>query len=216
MKHQLKHLFAKFDALSMRERIFILVGVAVLIYGAMDRVALGPQLLKKKQAGEEITRLINSNGELEAKIAATPKFVEYDPDELLRERIRVLSKNLAALGQHLQSASGNLIPPGEMAKVLEEFVGKQGDLHLVGLRSLDAEPMAGEDANKEAARLYKHGVAIKVTGSYESIRRYLKTLEASPWRLYWESIEVKAEHYPEIIATIGVYTLSLSNNWLSL
>lgn len=216
MKVLFEPIFAKFNALSLRERLFVLVGIAVLIYGALDRLALAPQLAKRKQAEQEITRLTNSNNEWLAKVAATPQSAEYDPDEPLRERIQMLNKDLADLEQHLDKAAVNLNSPGEMAKVLEEFVGQQSDLRLVGLRSLGAEPVSVEGGSKEVVRLFKHGVSIQVVGSYDGIRRYLRALETSHWRLYWENIEIKTEHYPKIMATLGVYTLGLSDNWLSL
>ncbi|TAN49409.1 MAG: hypothetical protein EPN21_12080 [Methylococcaceae bacterium] len=217
MKHLLKQLFGKFDALSLRERAFVLIGVAVLIYGAMDRTMLAPQLSKKKQMTAELTRLRNSNNELTAKVAAVPKPGQVDdPDAPLREKIQDLAKELADIEHRLEASSVNLIPPGDMSIVLEEFVGKQSDLRLIGLRSLDAEPLIGESDDKKVARLFQHGVSIEVVGSYDAIYRYLKAIESSPWRIYWESIDIKSEKYPEITATLGVYTLNLSDNWLSL
>lgn len=217
MKLLFKQLCAKFDALSLRERAFVLIGVAVLIYGAMDRLMLSPQLIKKKQATTELTRLLNSNNELAAKIAAAPKSGQVaDPDEPLRETIRGLSKELADIERRLEASSVNLIPPADMSRVLEEFVGKQSDLRLLGLRSLDAEPLIGETDDKKVARLFQHGVSIEVAGTYDAIYRYLKSIESSSWRIYWESIDIKSEKYPEITATLGIYTLNLSDNWLSL
>jgi MSHA biogenesis protein MshJ len=214
MSPPLHGLFARFDALNARERLLIVVGVAALIYGGIDRVGLTPLLAQQKSARDELAKLESSNAELAAKIAAVPRVAVVDPDEALRRRIKTLNESLETLDRNLQAESVNLIPPDDMSRVLEEFVAQQGDLRLVGLKSLGVVSLVAE--SETLAQLYKHGMSIEVIGSYEAISRYLKALEESKWRLYWDSIELKTENYPQITATLGVYTLSLSDNWLSL
>jgi MSHA biogenesis protein MshJ len=217
MTPTLKALFAKFDALNPRERLLVALGGAVLLYAGADATMLSPTLAKQKQKQAELTQLAAGNAQLATQIASLPEAAASDPDEPLRLRIRSLKESLDEAEKRLEAESVNLISPEEMSRVLEEFVAKQDGLRLVGMQSLPAEPMvAGVDENQKLPRLFKHGMVIEVEGGFDAIRRYLKALEASSWRLYWNNLELKTESYPRISAKLGVYTLSLSDQWLSL
>jgi MSHA biogenesis protein MshJ len=43
---------------------------------------------------------------------------------------------------------------------------------------------------------------------------YLETIEALPWRLFWDRIEVETLEYPQASIRLRAYTLSFAEGWI--
>lgn len=48
---------------------------------------------------------------------------------------------------------------------------------------------------------------ISLKGDYFSIAQCLKRLEALKWRLFWNKMDYKVEHYPQALVTLEFYTI---------
>jgi MSHA biogenesis protein MshJ len=117
-----------------------------------------------------------------------------------------------------------------MPGLLEDLIGRQGGLRLLSLRTLQVTPVLdkksvakSDDTGKaaEAFRetdaslgLFKHGVEIKLEGSYQELSAYLARLESSPAKLLWSSVSLSADKHPKLVLTLTVFTLSLDRTWL--
>ncbi|SMF34560.1 MSHA biogenesis protein MshJ [Alteromonadaceae bacterium Bs31] len=76
----------------------------------------------------------------------------------------------------------------------------------------DAEKALLEE--EQIVGVYKHAVRVSLQGEYFSVVKYLKSLEALPWRFYWEFIDYEVDAYPSAKITLEVYTLSTSKGVL--
>ena len=114
-----------------------------------------------------------------------------------------------------------------MPLLLEDMIGRKSGLRLLSLKTLPVAPLlekkasAGEKDAKAAdnrvnssAGLYKHGVEIKLVGSYQDLAAYLERLEKSGQLLLWCGVSLSAEKHPQLVLTLTVYTLSLDRAWL--
>jgi MSHA biogenesis protein MshJ len=74
-----------------------------------------------------------------------------------------------------------------------------------------------EDATLDDKDLgpFLHPVEIVVDGDYMSVVAYLRALEALPWRIHWQQLELKATDYPSNRVHIVIGALSLSRYWIS-
>jgi MSHA biogenesis protein MshJ len=54
-----------------------------------------------------------------------------------------------------------------------------------------------------------------VEGDYASLVAYLRALEALPWRIHWQRVELAAGEYPLNRIRIVIGALSLSSDWIS-
>jgi MSHA biogenesis protein MshJ len=77
-----------------------------------------------------------------------------------------------------------------------------------------AVPLA--EQSSPGGNIYKHGIELKVAGSYSALLAYLSELEKESGRLLWGRMELSVEAYPRSILTLKVYTLSLTKDWLAL
>jgi MSHA biogenesis protein MshJ len=57
---------------------------------------------------------------------------------------------------------------------------------------------------------------IEIKGGYLDILRYLKSLEALPWKVFWGKVTLKTEKYPDSRASVLIYTLSTREAWIGL
>jgi MSHA biogenesis protein MshJ len=116
-----------------------------------------------------------------------------------------LDRDLAALSQGLVGA--DMLP-----KILEDVLLTTSQLTLVQMRTLPVEALplkgaAARDGESEAG-VFKHTVALRVSGSYFQVVDFLNALETLPWRFYWERLDYSVDRYPRAGIEIRVYTLS--------
>ncbi|WP_294264249.1 hypothetical protein, partial [Propionivibrio sp.] len=121
-----------------------------------------------------------------------------------------------------------LVPPERMSALLEDMIGRKSGLRLLSLKTLPVSPLLEKKAGAEAsgaeksvdkpantsAGLFKHGVEIRLEGSYQELTAYLERLEQAKSKLLWSSASLAAEQHPKLVLTLTVYTLSLDRAWL--
>lgn len=223
---------AKFDALSLRERLMVAIAAFAATYFLVDALLLGGW--QRQNAGIKATLL-----EQRAESARTAAQVQEQqvragshPDALARARIREIEQKIAAIDASLQSSSKQLVPPERMASLLEDLLKGNKRLQLVKLATLPAEALLAREPASGAAQaaepmqaaaeqpagqnIFKHGVELTLRGSYFDILDYLAQIEALPWQMYWGRLRLEARDYNRPVLTLTLYTLSLDKTWLTI
>jgi len=212
LKAQVAQLVSTVDALSVRERVLILMTVMVLI-GTVWQILLMEPLAR--QAQERRTEL----AALEERIDVANRGLEEQilqiagGSDAQRTRIASLQDRIAEINATLGDHAAELIDPSEMAQVLEGVLKEQSRLSLVQISNTTPEFLAASDA-EDAVTFYRHGLEIEVEGSYMACLEYLNAIEALPWRLYWQVLELDVIEYPRNRIRIEVSTLSLDEEWI--
>ena len=227
MKEQWRKLAARFDALTLRERVLVLAGVVVGTALLLDMLALQPLEARKKRLERQIAEARNDIKVAEAVLTARGPVT--DPDSVRRTYRNALRQQLTEIDQNMQGLQAGLVPPERMAKLLEEMLSRGRGLRLVSLRTLPVQryetpdPASagkagnrnGRAAGKDPERtVYQHSFEITLQGSYLELYDYLSQLEKLPWQMFWGRISVSTEQYPRLRATLTVQTLSLNKAWL--
>ena len=57
---------------------------------------------------------------------------------------------------------------------------------------------------------------LSVEGRYTDLLDYLKTLEASPQRLLWGSLQLQVLQHPQVRLTLRLHTLSTDARWVEI
>jgi MSHA biogenesis protein MshJ len=73
----------------------------------------------------------------------------------------------------------------------------------------------GKDQVMLRENIFRHGLEIRVAGSYADLLAYVAELERSPQRLLWGGINLAVIVYPRSELTLTVYTLSRERDWLA-
>jgi MSHA biogenesis protein MshJ len=222
MKAQWSALMAKFDALALRERRLIAVAVlgGVLLVGWA--MFIDPAFSRIRMAQRGIVEQRAQLSELQAQTAILQSPAQ-DPDSRARAELAALKLQLNRLNERLSTMESSLVPPQRMTGLLEEILGRRSGLHLLSLHTVSVKPLleksegaeSASTAKKSADGLYKHGVEIKLEGSYSELADYLARLEKSPQKLLWSSASLSADKHPRLVLTLTVFTLSLDKTWLT-
>ena len=228
MKSHLLKLAARFDALQVRERwlvaIAILGGIVLIGHALFVAPAQTRARLAERSLGEQQAQLAALNAQMQA--LQSP---EQDPNVAAQAELAGLKTQLAKQTERLTAMESSLVQPEQMAGLLEAMIGRQGGLRLLSLKTLPvaaalekpanggAAPVQGAAAKAPASvsdGLFKHGVEIKLEGSYQELTAYLERLEAAKPKLLWSSVSLSAEDHPRLVLTLTVYSLSLERAWL--
>ena len=217
MQARLHQLLEKFAGMQARERALILIAIFAICYQLADLVILDRQFqqieLLNRAMAQDNSAIVRVNTELNT----LSNSVRDDPNRGLRDRIQAGREEVSTLQARLQEATGELISPQDMARFLEQLLVQDKQLTMLRLQTLDVEPLLspaeGAEKSREAA-LHRHGFAIEFSGSYLATLRYMESLEALPWRFFWDSVSYEVLDYPRSVVRLKLHTLSLSEDWI--
>jgi MSHA biogenesis protein MshJ len=224
MKEQWRKLAARFDALLVRERVLILLGVVVGTGLLYNELVLQPLEARKKRVERQIAEARHNIKLAEVVLSAQEPVA--DGEAVKRAYRDALRKQIAEIDQSMQGLQRGLVPPERMGKLLEEMLSRSRGLQLVALRTLPVQRLdaatvvpAGKPAAKPGAKetertVFQHGFELTLQGSYADVHAYLAQLERLPWRMFWGRITVNADQHPRLRVTLTVLTLSLNKAWL--
>ena len=249
MKNQVVKIFARYDALKLRERYLVaaavLAGLALIAHGFF----IDPALKIAQQSGQQISEQQSQLDQIEAQITLL-KAPNQTPDEQARAELDALKVQSNDLLEKLHVVESTLVSPEMTASLLQGMVSKKSSLSLLSLTTLpvasllekpaasaaqtestsngaapspagaaaadntDALGNAGGARQELSGGLFKHGMEVKLEGSYADLTAYLKNLEQANLKLLWNSMSLSADKHPKLVLTIVVYTLSLDRTWL--
>ena len=203
---------AKIDALSVRERLLVLITSLALIAALWHTLLMQPLEQRAQQTKSELAelekRIADANDNLEEQIMQ----LAGGGDEK-RLRIASLRKRIDEINATLGNHAAELIDPSEMAQVLEGVLKEQSRLTLVRIRNTTPDSLSADEDPADVT-FYRHGLEIEIEGTYAACLDYLSAIESLPWRLYWQVLELDVINYPLNRIRIEVGTLSLDEEWI--
>jgi MSHA biogenesis protein MshJ len=219
MKSWWKKTAAHFDALQTREQCLVAVALIGGIVAFAYSLFIEPHLERARLSERNIveTRALLNEAQAQKALLGAP---DQHPDVAARSELEDLKAKLDSLSGRLNVLERALVPPNRVMALLEEMVGVKNALRLISLKTLPATPFMGESPDKTGkaggknAGLYRHGVEVRLEGSYQDLCAYLERLEKSPIKLLWGSAVLQAENHPRLVLTLTVYSLSMDRTWL--
>jgi MSHA biogenesis protein MshJ len=223
MYDKVRPLVERLDGFSIRERALIFsVGVAIL-YVAWQSLLMDPLTVRGKAAELHLADARQQMA-MSEQIRAV---VVHDPAVEAALHNGALAARLAALDSNLNSVAHGYVAPERMTELLRSLLSEQRGLTLVSLANLPVESLSLLSASKQAAAStpaaiapddrgpFLHPVEMVVEGDYGSVVVYLRALEALPWRIHWQRVELTAGDYPVNRVRIVIGALSLSRYWMT-
>lgn len=225
LRRQWQQLNSRYAALSRRERI--LVALALLLGPLLigNALLLGPQQARAKSLEIGISTQQASTTQLQAEIISLQQQLDSDPNAGRKAELAALNAERDKLDEQLRQFGAVLVRPEEMNGLLERLLARQSGLRLLSLKTLAPQSALQQgDAAKDgdgkpverSFDLYRHGVEIRLEGSYAQLHAYLAQLEKLPQRLLWGALSYRVIEHPKAELTLTVYTLSPDKSWLAL
>lgn len=210
---QLRQWADRFDALSLRERLLVLVAALALLAAGWNWGYLGPRLAHDRELARQAETASGLIAALETQLAAIADRARQDPNQPLRARREQLGEQLAQVEARLGSVAGEFVAPQDMGPVLRDLLEAQRGLRLLRLESLQPVPLKVEGA-ESVATLFQHGLELEFRGDYMATLKFLQTVEALPWRLYWDRLEYTLETHPQARILLRIHTVSAHEGWI--
>ena len=227
MRKAYRTLVERIDARALRERCIGFVLVLAGLYLAWDAVLFQPVEARRNALDSRVGELREGIQALNAQVGQLALARTVDPDRDDRRRVASLREALAGVDAELLRVTHHLVPPKEMARLLEAVLTHETDLELVKLEGLGAEPLVAvaladsaeldplpADGPSTAPALFRHGLQIDFEGGYLETLRYLLALEGLDWRFLWDTVSYRVADYPNARVSITVFSLSLDGAWI--
>lgn len=221
----------RLDNLSFRERILVFLAVAGVALSLMFVGLIEPALKRQEQM------LVNTSGLQEEIFALREQLAQSEQlnQSGVNSEVARLRAQVASLEQQVRAREAGLITPDRMIAAIRQLITTQPGLTLLALETAPPRPALGEpDGPAEAMAAavpeaqavaapalaggiyYKHGVTVRVEGSYAQLSAYVAQLESLHWTVQWESVRLDARRHPRIELTLKLSTLSRESTWARL
>lgn len=214
----------RLDALSFRERILVFLAAAGIALSLMFVGLIEPALKRQEQMLQSTTALQQEILTLREQLAA----IEQERRIGIDSESGRLRAEADAITQQIKARENNMIAPARMIAVLRALVAAQPGLALTELAAEPGQPVLpvvdGEPAQPAVVdspasatpMFYKHGITVRVQGSYALLTDYVARLESLPWTIRWESITLDASRHPRLELTLKLNTLGREPEWARL
>ncbi len=183
----------RIDALSLRERVFLFLSIALVLAAVLDQFLIAPLTAEQALARQNQQRQATELKTLRQQFAEANQLNAADsPQGQLRAAIRAAQGETLELDQQLQQRSGLLDNQSQLPEVMGRLLRQQGRLTLVKLQTLDdaALPQSG---SATPSSLKWRGVELQVSGDYLDLMRYLAELEAALPTLRWGELRLSSD-----------------------
>lgn len=212
----------RLDTMSFRERVLVFLAVAGVTLSLLFVGLIEPALKSQAQMQLNIASLQEEIFSLREQQAALDPANQNGANSELG-RLRAQAK---AIEQQVKSAENGLVAPEKMLAVLQTLMEEQSGLKLLAMETEPGKPVMTAPESDPAAEapapvlpaevFYKHGVTLRLQGSYAELTRYVARLEELPWTLQLESVRLDARAHPAIELTLKLNTLSREATWARL
>ena len=207
---------AKFNALSLRERALVALGLLAMVIVAWDNMLMGSLQARESALTQEMQAVQDSMTALSGSIIGDGA----DPTSEALKQEQAVQAALAAVDEKLASAASGLIAPERMIEVINDVLSRQRGVRLVSLRNKPVEALLknADESKPESSAIdqgpYVHPIELTIEGSYLDVLAYLKELETLPWRIYWKALEMQTVEHPTNRVRIELRTLSMDKAWI--
>jgi MSHA biogenesis protein MshJ len=213
----------RYAAMSQREQL--LIAAATIVSVGLLLLTFWVDPAAKRVAGLQASMSTQQTefAALQGQIASIKSQLS-DPDAANRKALDELRARLTGVDDQIGRLDEKLVPPQQMGKLLQRVLTHHRGLTLVSLRSMPPEPLLASPSDKGVAgkesvmlreNIFRHGLEIKVAGSYADLLAYVAELESAPQRLLWGGVSLAVIAYPRSELTLTVYTLSRERDWLA-
>lgn len=214
MKEKWQQLLVRFDALSLRERLLVTIGVVALLFTSVDTLYLQPADEALRKAATSHKQLAQTLRQQQEQINLLRSKAPLDPDQANRSRKNLLQTELQRLSEDSQSHSRRYVNPKEVSGILAELLKDHPGLALEKVANLPAEAVLDKTDGKDQIQVYRHGLKLRLTGGYLETLDYLKAIETLPWAFYWDSLDYEVAEHPNASIELTLYAYSLGKEWI--
>lgn len=196
------------ESRSQRERLTVALALVCLMIFASDRLVFTPIWTSMKSLRSQQNALIEQKRQMQDALLKSGSLDQSVID--LQKQLTARQTEYQAIEPLVQAARQQLIAPEQVGPFMRNILPKDGRIRLIQLKSLSAQK------NASVPDLFEHPFVVALSGSYADLTSYVKQLQASPWRLQLQRMNLASDEKttPMIAMTLYVNAYSDSPEWL--
>lgn len=198
------------DALSLRERVFLLMSVLVVLLAVVDTIWLSPAQSAQRQLVQRFGAQTQELNRLRTELQTSGQVP--DAGMQLRNDIAATNAQLDEVNRRIQEASRAGDTGLELETVLVQFLRRQEGLTLVNTETLKDElpgtPAALLAQAQGGASMSRKGLQLRIAGTYPRLVQYVRTLETAMPHLRWGPLRLKSDQQTTEL-TLQVYLVEV-------
>ena len=237
MNKQWQEYSDKYLQLSAREQYLIFITGLVAIFFIILFLFIDAKIIENNKSAKQITRLKSANHTIELSILDAQAALQKDPNEDIRNQIAQNEAKLKKIDNQLLTLTSDLISPVQMRYALLDLLKLEKGVSLLSFELVGAQSLLVNDLPKNSAEealsatvgavelsalaepklglnLYRHGIKIKLSGSYFDLRDYLSQIEKLSWKFFWQGFDFKVTTYPNSELEIEMYSLGTKKEFV--
>jgi len=224
--------------LTIREQYLIFLTGLVALFFIIFYLFIDTKMIENKKSSQQIVRLQSSTQSLKISTIEMQAALQRDPNEDTRNKIAQYEAKLAKVDEKLLTLTSDLISPVQMRYALLDLLKLEKGVSLLSFELLGAQPLlSGESTTEQSSELsskkasekkatsenveppvglnlYRHGIKIKLSGSYFDLQNYLSQLEKLSWKFFWQDFNFKLTEYPKSELEIEMYSLGTKKEFV--
>ena len=217
-----------------REKILLMVTLPLIVLIIIQLLVVQPLENEKKNLAVKIQSVNSEMNKLNEQLDSTQKLLAVSSKVKLGKQLKSLEVQIEQQKKLLKQLTDNLIAPEQMAAMVEKLLMQRGKLKLLSLKNLEPQGLPEKTSAELSAKasskgnktvvinndeesivlVYRHPLEIKLRGRYFQVMEYLKALESSGYKFYWEQLDYQVDKYPMAEVTIRLSTLGTEAHWM--
>lgn len=206
----------RLDALSLRERVIILVLYVVFVFTLWNMLVLNWHESLMKGLQQSISLETQQVNLIKTEVTRIKNALKDPNQQVLLKRYQSLQKKIGLLENGMHSYKQKVISNSEVHQVIYEVLKDIQSVRLVAFISKVENEDEEVDGDKKE-KVVKPAVPgfdvtmkeyrLTLKGQYFAVLNYLKLLEKQGWQFYWETFEYLTKDYPDATVIITFHTL---------
>lgn len=207
----------KFNALMVREKFLFLGFVLVILAIYFESNILEPSLVGVKDKNlivESLQKEITIVNDTVAQMNSDSS--DNNPVSNLEKQLNNLKKENEQIINTLKEQSNKIVSADQMTEVLKKILKDNPGIKIIGIENINEIPIFANISKDDTSvyQIYEHGLKIRISGSFESVFNFIRSIENINWWIAWQEIVYKVKEYPTAEVEITLSTLSMDSGWI--
>ena len=210
LKEKLEKINVRLAELSIRERILGTMGMLAVLY-CLGEVLLFAPLEKQRQdlriqSDNVFSQIMVYQTDFNSLVAESLQ----DPTLAVKKKVEFLRQKEHQIDRQLEKLKKGLTVEQEPVLLLQELLRENSGLKVIEVKKGEAVPFkfSGDESRPETAFLVSESIEIELEGSYLTFFDYLKSIEQSSLKLFWDDLKLEVLNHPINRITLKIHTLS--------
>jgi MSHA biogenesis protein MshJ len=216
MSPALTRLADRIDALSLRERVFLFLSLAVLLMALADQAVISSSLRQQAAWNSQVTTEAAALGLLRQELqqlqsGAGPDLKPGDSHSTTGKLMQELGDTSQARDQlrsQLEAAHGPAVRPAELSDLMTRVLQRHQGVSLVQMATQAPQALAAGPAQaaQSATEPGWRSVWLSVSGPYAELQGFIAALETALPGLRWGSLQLRTDG-PQPLLSVQVWLM---------